>query len=154
MVMRMQPWRDAFQEAGHGDMAALAARRPPCSVYRYHETSRGARVHGAAEELDPADAKSMRGILLVLATATAAAPDGAFRTRWDGRRAVAVESLANTALPTHCDLAVVGAGWGGAYLCSPSSSASSSRRTSAASAASVSSAASRRLRSAFLSCQL
>ena len=52
----------------------------------------------------------------MLATARAAAPDGAFRTRWDGRRAVAVESLANTALPTHCDLAVVGAGWGGAYL--------------------------------------
>ena len=48
--------------------------------------------------------------------ATAAAPDGAFRTRWDGRRAVAVESKADTSLPTHCDLAVVGAGWGGAYL--------------------------------------
>ena len=53
----------------------------------------------------------------MLATATAAAaPDGAFRTRWDGRRAVAVESKADIALPTHCDLAVVGAGWGGAYL--------------------------------------
>jgi len=41
-----------------------------------------------------------------------------FQSKWrpDLQRAVAVDHEAPTRFPAHCDLAVVGAGWGGAYM--------------------------------------
>eukprot|EP00966_Prymnesium_polylepis_P257462 5947812-Prymnesium_polylepis.1 len=41
-----------------------------------------------------------------------------FETRWqpERRAALATEGLHKQTFPAHCDLAVVGGGWGGAYL--------------------------------------
>ena len=58
---------------------------------------------------------------LLLAVASGVTSDGkSFQTRWnpDLRTTVADAALTddNTEYPKHCDLAVVGAGWGGAYV--------------------------------------
>ena len=39
-----------------------------------------------------------------------------FRTHWDGRGATAAVASSAQPYPQHCELAVVGAGWGGVYL--------------------------------------
>ena len=47
-----------------------------------------------------------------------AASSASFESKWDptNRRAAADAASANATLPVECELAVVGAGWGGAYL--------------------------------------
>ena len=56
--------------------------------------------------------------MLTMATASAAATASSYSTRWrpELNAAVADAALPNATFPSHCALAVVGAGWGGAYL--------------------------------------
>jgi len=56
-------------------------------------------------------------LLVAALPVLAAAQENAFRTNWQPHlQAATADEAVNVTRPTHCKLAVVGAGWGGAYL--------------------------------------
>jgi hypothetical protein len=59
----------------------------------------------------------MTMLLVAALPVLAAAQENAFRSNWQPHlQAATADEAVNVTRPTHCKLAVVGAGWGGAYL--------------------------------------